>query len=329
MKSEVLPDDYSGIVKRLPQVVRIEPASVCNLKCIHCATGVLEDKKRGVMSPETFEFVLKECKALSPRVVVLYHGGEPFVNKNIFNMIRQLKSCGVSFIKTVTNGTLLDRSMLLEIIQSGLDSIEFSLDGTSPEENDEIRVGSNYQKVSSLIKQLIALKRKLASNTPQVFVANCQIPTESELERGNPRIPNYLASDFSQYDDEIQFKICFAIHWSGFPVDTSRYRLSEPRGMEQTSDYCEHPIELITIRHNGDVVACCHDITSTYVLGNIKETPIERIWNNERYKDLRRSIKSKKYLPLCQNCHVVKPQRFLIRKTPKVLVSKYTKSKLL
>jgi len=318
----LLLDDYNGIAKRLPQVVRIEPASVCDLNCIHCATGILEDKNRGVMSVETFEIVLRECKALSPRVAVLYHGGEPFINKNIFDMIRQLKSCGVGFVKTVTHGMLLSQPILLKIIQSGLDSIEFSLDGTSPEENDEIRLGSNYQKVSSLIKQLIALKHDLASDTPEVFVANCQIPTQSELEQGNPKLPDYIASDFSRYDDnEIRFKTCFAIHWPGLPVDTSKYRLSEPLGMEQTLDYCEHPMELITIRHNGDVVACCYDITSTYVLGNIREAPIERIWNNKYYRALRRSIKSKRYLPLCQNCQVVKPQRFLIRKTPKVLRS--------
>jgi radical SAM protein with 4Fe4S-binding SPASM domain len=308
-------DDHYGVAKRLPGVVRIEPASVCNLKCIHCSSGVLKDRNRGIMSAETFEIVLKEVKALSPRVVVLYHGGEPFINKNIFDMIRQLKACGVGFIKTVTNGMLLDQSMLLKIIQSGLDSIEFSLDGISPEENDDIRIGSSYEKVSSLIKQLVALKRELVSDTPEVFVANCQLPTQSELEQRNPTVPDYLATDFSEYDDnEISFKTCFAIHWPGLPVDSSKYRLSEPLGTEQTLDYCENPMELITIRHNGDVVACCYDITSLYVLGNIKEAPIEEIWNNERYRALRRSIRTKEYLPLCQNCHIVKPQRFLIRK---------------
>lgn len=316
----LLLDDYNGIVKKLPEVVRIEPASVCNLKCIHCATGLLESKNRGIMSIETFEIVLREIRALNPRVVVLYHGGEPFMNRNVFDMIRQLKSCGVGFVKTVTNGMLLNLSMLLQIIQSGLDSIEFSLDGTSPEENNEIRIGGNYQKVSSVIKQLIALKRDLASDTPKVVVANCQILTLPEIEKGSPKVPKHMTGDFSQSDDsEIEFKTCFAIHWPGSPIDTSKYTLSEPLGIEQTLDYCEHPTELITIRHNGDVVACCYDIISNYVLGNIQESPIERIWNNERYKALRRSIKCKRYLSLCQNCNVVKPQRFLIRKTPKVL----------
>jgi len=318
MIEQTVLNDGNGIVKRLPGVVRIEPASVCNLKCSHCPTGVLEDRRRGVMSVATFEVVLREITALSPRAVVLYHGGEPFINKNIFDMIRSLKSCGVGFVKTVTNGMLLNEVMLLKIIQSGLDSIEFSLDGRTPEENDEIRRGSNYQKVSSLIKQLIALKHALASKKPEIFVANCQIPTESELEQGKPELPTYIAQDFSQYDDnEISFKTCFAIHWPGLPIDTSKYRLSEPLNLEQTLDYCENPIELITIRHNGDVVACCYDIASAYVLGNIKEDRIERIWNNERYRALRRSIRSRKYLPLCQNCQVVKPQRFLILKSPR------------
>lgn len=38
----LLLDDYNGIAKRLPQVVRVEPASVCNLKCIHYPTAVLD-----------------------------------------------------------------------------------------------------------------------------------------------------------------------------------------------------------------------------------------------------------------------------------------------
>ena len=92
MDQEEFLDNYDGIVQGLPEVVCIEPASICNLKCIHFPTGVLRNEiNRGIMSLETFEIIMKELKYIKPRVVVLYHGSEPFLNKNIFSMIRQLK----------------------------------------------------------------------------------------------------------------------------------------------------------------------------------------------------------------------------------------------
>jgi radical SAM protein with 4Fe4S-binding SPASM domain len=308
-----LSNDYTGVVEKLPHVFRIEPSSACNLKCIHCPTGVLESNDRQVMSWEIFELIIRDIKTIKPTVAVLYHGGEPFINKKFFKMIEELKSNGVSFIKTVTNGMLLNEEMLRKIIRSGLDSIEFSLDGHSAEENDEIRRGASYKKVSGLIRRLIILKHNLHSITPEIYISSCQIASGLETDIKKPEIAHYITEDFARYHDEVKFKVCYALRWPGLPIDTSKYTLSEPVDTGQTGDYCENPIELITIRANGDVVACCYDITSCYVLGNIKETPLEKIWNNERYRTLRRSIKDKKYLPLCQNCEVVRPQQLLIR----------------
>lgn len=39
-----------------------------------------------------------------------------------------------------------------------------------------------------------------------------------------------------------------------------------------------------------------------YVLGNCREHNFKKLWNNERMKDLRRRIKSKKYFSVCRAC---------------------------
>src|SRR3989304_8386016 len=72
-----------------PRVVRIEPSSKCNLKCSHCPTGII-DMERGVMKDEVFSSVLSTIKANQEfiKVVVLYHGGEPFMSKRLFHMVR-------------------------------------------------------------------------------------------------------------------------------------------------------------------------------------------------------------------------------------------------
>ena len=64
--------------------MRIEPASKCNLGCVHCPTGTIE-MERGIMSLDIFQKILIENKE-NIKVIVLYHGGEPFLNKNFLTL---------------------------------------------------------------------------------------------------------------------------------------------------------------------------------------------------------------------------------------------------
>ena len=174
-------------VADLPEVVRIEPASTCNLRCIHCPTGIDRSRTRGVMTEETFGIVLRNLRKLKPRVVVMYHGGEPFLNKQIFKWISTIKSMGVGFVKTVTNGMLMTDDMLIRVVESGLDSIEFSIDGQSPEENNAIRIGCDYHKVSNIIKSLIRIKGERGNDKPAIFISNTQfVGSETAIPTDQP-----------------------------------------------------------------------------------------------------------------------------------------------
>ena len=93
------------MTKPFPKVLRIEPASKCNLGCVHCPTGTIE-MTRGVMSLEIFEKIILEIKknVQHIKVIVLYHGGEPFLNKNFFYMLNEIKKINKDiFVKTVSN----------------------------------------------------------------------------------------------------------------------------------------------------------------------------------------------------------------------------------
>ena len=314
--NEELGSDYYSRLP-LPRVVRIEPSSLCNLRCTHCPIGTRQDvNKRGNMTNRVWCKIVEELKSYNNvNVVVLYHGGEPFFNKNIFSMIDTLKSMGIPFVKIVTNGTLIKDEMLPEIIKSGLDSIEFSLDGLSPEENNQIRIGSDYYQVASTIKKLLSLKNNLRANKPDIFIANTQIPTESDIKKNvQVSTPKYLLDDFSDFEGKIGFKNTYMLKWPGFDCfDDYRVVEGPMTKNHKLSNYCNHVMETITFRWNGDVVPCCYDTTSNYVIGNIMEQPLSEIWNNKRYKNLRKSIHLQQYLPLCVNCSVIKPQLFVVK----------------
>jgi MoaA/NifB/PqqE/SkfB family radical SAM enzyme len=136
-----------------PKVLRIEPASKCNLGCVHCPTGTIE-MKRGIMSLDIFQKILIEIKENREniKVIVLYHGGEPFLNKNFFKMVEQIKEINNNFyIKTVSNGTVLNEKIIDQIVLSDIDLIEFSLDGYSSQDSEKIRKKSNTNKIIEII----------------------------------------------------------------------------------------------------------------------------------------------------------------------------------
>lgn len=305
-------DDYK---RPFPSVVRIEPASVCNLKCRHCPTGTIE-KKRGIMSEKTFNIVLNNIRlALNDiKVVVLYHGGEPLLNKHFFDMVRQVKALGIPFVKTVSNGMLLTDDRIEETIRSGLDAIEISLDGRSPEENDFIRRGCDYSMVIDNIRRLIALKKKLGSKLPRIFISSTQFLKPGSLKPAlAPDPPEYLLREFLNEKDEIEFKCVWALEWPQVDLDLDVFTIWRS-SVGDGGDRCEHIEKTMTIDWNGDVLSCCYDITSQSVLGNVNGAMLSEIWNGNKYVSLRRSIRLKDYFPLCGRCNVVRPGVYLMFK---------------
>ena len=62
-------------------------------------------------------------------------------------------------------------------------------------------------------------------------------------------------------------------------------------------------IESLTIDYAGNVVLCCNDYNSSIILGNVLENDLLHIWNNPRYKKLRKMLCKRIYdLPICQKC---------------------------
>jgi radical SAM protein with 4Fe4S-binding SPASM domain len=298
----------------LPEVVRVEPSSACNLSCIHCPTS-FSDQHRGIMKRGTFDLILKRLESVKPRVVVLYHGGEPFLNKNIFYMIGMLKESFHPFVKIVTNGMRIEEWMFEKIVLSKLDGIEFSLDGNSAEENDSIRVGCSAEKVLSNIDRLIHWKREMSSATPLITIANCVIIDKNDsttyLTGRQSNVPKYLSEYMTKhYSDEIFFKGCYAIPWPGWKSDG----FSIFHSTERVVSMCEQLWEVMTIRYNGDVVSCCYDIMSNRIMGNIFNSSIEEVWNNDLFIAMRRSIMDRNPLPMCENCDRVRPGTFIVKK---------------
>lgn len=268
---------------------------------------------RGLMRSETFDNVIDSIKENKEfiKVVVLYHGGEPLLNKNFFNYARRIREISNDiFIKTVSNGMALTKSVADKILNSQLDAIEFSLDGLSAEESQHIRIKSNTLRIISNIKYLISQKEKKGSAKPDIFVSTVQFVRKEEKENipTEAKTPEWL---ISQFGDQVSYKPCFAKMWPHMG-NNHDFELLYTTGEDLNE--CDHVVSTITVRANGDVVPCCYDLTSKLVMGNVNEVSLSEIWNGKKYETLRNSISNREFFSICSNCSIVRPSIYLIPK---------------
>lgn len=75
----------------------------------------------------------------------------PLTNELVFDFIRYAKDIGVPHIHLTTNGTLLNERRADRLVESGVDSVMFSIDAVTPETYKKIR-GASLEKLERNIE---------------------------------------------------------------------------------------------------------------------------------------------------------------------------------
>ncbi len=146
----------------------IELTGRCNLKCKYCYNQRFSSKDE--FSKETLIEVIEQCKKIGVKNFT-FSGGEPFLYRNLFDIIALCKNCYVSIL---TNGTLLSEKLLYKIKEyDQIKELKISLDGF--EGHNKIRVGS---KSDSIIQHIKNLKKIL----PDCFITINTIITKENIK---------------------------------------------------------------------------------------------------------------------------------------------------
>ena len=108
----------------------------CNLSCRHCGSDCKKEAETEDMPLEQFLPVLDEIKQHQPGVktIVFTVGGEPLVRRDLLECGRAITDRGF-YWGLVTNGLLLDRSMMRALMEAGLRSMSVDMDGLRKEHN--------------------------------------------------------------------------------------------------------------------------------------------------------------------------------------------------
>ena len=85
----------------------------------------------------------------------LFGLGEPLLDKTLFEKIKYAKSKGFKNWAISTNVDLMNKEKQDKILESGLDTVIFTIDGAKKEIHEPIIKGTNFERVVKNAKSII------------------------------------------------------------------------------------------------------------------------------------------------------------------------------
>lgn len=289
----------------LPISISFEPTTSCNLRCPECPSGLRSfSRPTGMLQQDFFRSTIDQLhKDLF--YLIFYFQGEPYLNPAFLDMVRYAADKKI-YTATSTNGHYLNDANARKTIESGLDRLIISIDGTTQEVYEQYRVGGNLEKVLEGARTIMQWKKKLKSRTPFVVFQFLVVrPNEHQLEEARA-----LATEIGV--DAIWFKTAQVYDFENdpnqlIPVNTSysRYRRTE-KGIVfngQLANHCWRLWHDPVITWDGLVAPCCFDKDASHRLGDLKQQSFATIWRSESYRKFRTTLLTgRKHIDICSNC---------------------------
>ena len=245
--------------------------------------------------------VLNEVKQQAS-IIQFYFQGEPLLNKDLPQMIREAHEAGLYTIVS-TNSQAMTPQLAEALVQSGLNRIIISMDGLTQESYGAYRIGGSLEKTKDALQYLRKSKIKnqkskilielqvlrLKSNEHEwrafkqqykLFGADRLVFKTAQLydyQNGHPLMPSnpkysrYILGNDGKYHRRKLSKGCFRV-WSGAVITT-----------------------------NGDVLPCCYDKSHAYPYGNIMEKPLRELFTNDKALAFRQAA-FRQTPQICQEC---------------------------
>jgi len=287
-----------------PLHIQLQTVNRCNGACVMCPYG--EANPSGppeVMDNALFSRLLCEARGTGTvRMITLMLQNEPLLDKHLVQRSQEAARAmghGV-VISIVTNGSLLTRTRVDELCNSGIDRIFVSIDAVDGGTYAAIHSDDRYDNVVGNVEALLQREHR-----PQVVARFLRQSANSGQERAfarmwrrkgaavqTLRITNRAGAvgsyeRLSHYDE---------------PLISRAYKYMADR----VFPFCTMPFEAMYLLVDGRALLCCQDWGPSVIIGDLSRQPIEEVWNGEmanRYRHMLYTGQSRTITP-CSECLV-------------------------
>lgn len=313
-------------VDYLPIRLDIENVSRCNFRCTMCQVSDWHRMKRSRdLSLDEFKAIIDEQYGL---VEIKLQGlGEPLIQRgDYFAMIRYARARHI-WVRTTTNASLLHLDTNhADLVDSGVNEIQISIDGATPEVFESIRRQSKFEQVTSNCKLINKYAKSFDLEVTKMWTV-VQRDNVHQLEAlvdiaADLGFTNQVFSlDVSGWGDP---------EWEAINRDVdvqdqlredrlaALVELGEQQGVrvafwvvghkystDSLDTLCPWPFERAYISSDMRVVPCCIIANpDTYQIGpNLNGISFGQVWEGEAFKNFRQMHIDGNIPTACKNCY--------------------------
>ena len=289
-----------------PVSLSFEPTTSCNLRCPECPSGLRAfTRPTGMLENSFFRKTIDEMHR-ELLYLIFYFQGEPYLNPSFLDMVRYASEKKI-YTATSTNAHYLTDENARKTVESGLDRLIISIDGTTQEVYQQYRIGGKLDKVLEGAKNIVKWKKSLNSKKPFVVFQFLVVkPNEHQVDEVKK-----LAGEIGV--DDVWYKTAQVYDYKNDPnglipgIDKySRYKKNDQGEWQPKNKLANHCWKLWhanVITWDGLVVPCCFDKDAQHQLGDLSKQSFREVWENEQYREFRKQLMhSRKNIDICSNC---------------------------
>lgn len=151
-----------------PIKMDIEPVSRCNFKCDMCIVSSFENLQRAEdLSFDDFKNIIDEN--IGVYEVKIQGLGEPFMHKDFIKMVHYASE-KLIWTRSTTNASILHKdNNYKKIIDAGIGELQISIDGSTKETYEIIRVNSKFETMVRNVKMINEYQNSLNLNKTRMW----------------------------------------------------------------------------------------------------------------------------------------------------------------
>lgn len=289
-----------------PLALFIDTGNACNLKCEFCPTGHRDllasvGRTSTLMSMDLFRQIVADLKTFEEKIGIinLYKDGDPLVNRNFTNMVRELKNADVAKkIMTKTNALLLGEGVTEDLASCGLDEIGISI--IAPHSEGYRKFAKKSIDYAKLLRDVDKLYKLKGDCKIYIKMADCGF-SRSEIEKF-----------YDDFEDKCDFIAIENLHgWSN--SDLMDFTLGQEKksvdGIPLVDKVtCPWPFYEMGINSNGTVGLCNDDWAHKTIIGDLRQNTLKEIWNGQPMYEMRKMHLEgrRSENEACANCYYIK-----------------------
>ena len=260
----------------------LEITDLCNNQCIHCYAEANYNSARFMPYSSVCSYVnqFKNWGDCDFRIT----GGEPFLHKDVCNIASYIQK-NITPIRThsiVSNGSF-DLNDALKILELGFE-LQISIYGVT-EEKFCLFTKSSPASYYKVLKNLEYLSKSIYKNQI-VLLFSVNSITYDDIDAFKKLADTFGFRYILNRPAKVGRTVC---NHSKLELTPEQYKTFSRSQRNPNKSFCYHLCQLfwVSIMVNGDVTPCGFFRSAEYIMGNLNDTDISDIWENEKYKRFR------------------------------------------